>query len=412
MPAQSSPGNKLSQNQAIEHWQYLVDIARDTIAGIAPKSKIERPPPSRKGDPVKKWQKSLSQSPIDLEPALDGSKTSLILADAIAEELKKIIKEENMEDACRHAFSAPSSEFSLEKDSTLYRKLAYLYKGLHKAASQTANLLRDHSLRWWQENAGSWETWLNILMPDSDVLAILEKEDSIEEWIIDPSSEADTIVKTLYVAQGLYATPFRFPQDVDDQWKLEARYENPYVVLYDAPLTQIKILESILKHLRSVAADNKEPALIIIADGVSDEVLTELDSPSNQVFSYLVLPVPPYSDDRQEYLDAIAKFTGATLLPEERLPIHNLADENEEIGSDDYLTITIPFDAKDENEIQVNQLGTELELILSNRRRTLLIQKRGESDDEETWSQLDWAQRRDTLWQERITPVLSVAPPE
>jgi hypothetical protein len=345
MPAQSSPGNRFSPEQTVKHWQYLVDIAHDRIAGIAPapEAKIERSPPPRKGDPVKKWQKNLSQSPIELEPMLDGSKTSLILADAIAKELKRIIEEENLANECRYAFSAPSSEFSLEKDGTLYRKLAYLYKGLHGAASQTADLLIGHSLQWWQKNVGSWENWLKILMPGSNVLAILEKEKPIEEWIIDPSAKADAIVKTLYVARELYTSPFRFPRHIDDQWKLEARYENPYVLLYDAPLTQLKILESILAHLRSAAADNKEPALIIIADGVSDEILTELDSPSNQVFSYLVLPIPSYSDNRSEYLNAIAKFTGAALLPEERLPFHKLADENEEIERDDYLTITIPL---------------------------------------------------------------------
>lgn len=465
---QDSPG---------KYWKALVDVAHDTIAGIEPRVPKSRPSGRRlseeisKEDVTRKWRESLLRARVSLEPARDGAKTSLILAEEIAhrfeEAIERAVKERGLEDAWRQAIKwgstwpTPLSDLSAEptpQEAELRRVFLDIYIGVRHAAKRTADLLATHHQQWWsQVEDGMRTAWLNMLSPDSrlraapdvrfrDVVKAAGKAEewvivSAEEWGAVSASDADvgayyTVVEALRVAQGFYTTPSRALDGAYDWQRIEVRHQAPYVVVYDGAITQSTTLAPLWNFLRRVqkkerpqkspisleisgglgqfkfwgslnflASDKagKKLALIIVADEVSGGALDELHTRSNQAFSYLVLPTPPYHQpDRRKYLEDIASFAGATLLPEAGWPL-KLRDGNEENGESPWLTIT------DEPRVQPHHLGKGLQLVLSNRQRTLLIRKYGKADDKQAWQGLqDWPRYSDTApWQVQVTPILS-----
>ena len=416
-----------------EHWQYLVDVAHDTIAGIEPEasrselSKDRLPEKVASKEVTGKWRRSLLRTPASLEPARDGAKTSLILANAIAENLEATIKaaieERGLGDVWRQAIewasTWPASLADLPQEPTpqedeLRRVLVAICAGVRRAANWTADLLARHS----QVEDDAWTTWLDGLGLDNHFReAVVDETDNIEEWVALSTSDADVYdtVKALRVTQGFYTTPSRtLDRDRDWDWqRIGVRHRDPYVVVYDGPITQPATLTPVLESLPKEAG--KRPALVIIADEVSGEAQEALHTQSDGSFRYLVLPTPSYRHpDRRKYLEDIAKFTGAILLPETEVPLLRLGGGDEEHDESLWLTVTIPSEEEGELQVQPDHLGKKLRLVLSNRQRTLLIRKYGEPDDEQVDQDLqDWPRRSGTaLWQVQITSVLPAGPSE
>ena len=387
MPAQSSHVPRFQAPK--RDWKNLVDIARNTIAGIM----VEFEPELLSGEGIsaEEWHRGLLQTHTNLEPTLDGAKTSLILADAIIQNLE----------------NDPSLKPTLEINEQLLQ-LMYVYRGIRIAAQQADELVNAQPSL---EVDSSVTPWSDIPSLGSDPWGDWEQSDPVE-WIavLTPEPSAYGIASTMRVSQGLYTTPSRFASEAYDRWRMEVRFQNPRVVVYDAPITQPKTLEPILNNLSSGESDEAF-SLIIIAEWVSDEVLAMLDSPSNRSFSYLVLSTPPYRRDRRQDLETIAEFTGAKLLPEEELQV--VGDTDAEEYDDTWLAMTIPFEPEDEPQVHPEHLGEDLQLVLSNRQRTLLISKSEDVHDAGAWQLPGWAESSDeSSWQLQTAPVLPVGPSE
>jgi chaperonin GroEL len=104
------------------------------------------------------------------------------------------------------------------------------------------------------------------------------------------------------------------PYFVTDTEKMEAVYENPYILIHDK---KISVMKDLLPILEKAAQSGR--ALIIIAEDVEAEALATLVV--NKIRGSLkvaAVKAPGFGDRRKEMLEDIAVLTGGTVISEEK----------------------------------------------------------------------------------------------
>jgi chaperonin GroEL len=126
--------------------------------------------------------------------------------------------------------------------------------------------------------------------------------------------ESKTIGTTLEVVEGMqfdrgYISPYMFT-DAD---KMEARLENPYVLLYDKKISAIADIVPILE-----AVSQAGKPLLILAEDVEGEALATLVvNKIRGALTCVAVKSPGYGDRRKAILEDIAILTGGTVISEE-----------------------------------------------------------------------------------------------
>jgi len=104
------------------------------------------------------------------------------------------------------------------------------------------------------------------------------------------------------------------PYFVTDTEKMEAVYENPYILIYDK---KISVMKDLLPILEKAAQSGR--ALIIIAEDIDGEALATLVV--NKIRGSLkvaAVKAPGFGDRRKEMLEDLAVLTGGTVISEEK----------------------------------------------------------------------------------------------
>ncbi len=127
--------------------------------------------------------------------------------------------------------------------------------------------------------------------------------------------DSNTIENSSEVVEGLqFDRGYISPYFVTNADKLEAEYEDPYILITDKKISSIK---EILPLLEKMAASGKKE-LIIIADDVDGEALTTLIlNKIRGVFNTLAVKAPGFGDRKKELLEDIAVVTGGKVITEE-----------------------------------------------------------------------------------------------
>ncbi|MDD5623241.1 MAG: chaperonin GroEL [Candidatus Peribacteraceae bacterium] len=104
------------------------------------------------------------------------------------------------------------------------------------------------------------------------------------------------------------------PYFITDAQRLEAVYENPFILITDKKISSI---QEILPLLESLAQRGKKE-LVIIAETVEGEALATLVvNKLRGTFSALAVKAPAFGDRRKEILKDIAALTGGRVISEE-----------------------------------------------------------------------------------------------
>ena len=190
--------------------------------------------------------------------------------------------------------------------------------------------------------------------------------------------EAKGIETTLEVVEGMqFDRGYISPYFVTDAEKMETHLENPYILLHEKKISNMKDL---LPLLESVARSGKP--LLIIAEDVEGEALATLVV--NKIRGTLhcaAVKAPGFGERRKAMLHDIAILTGGQVISEdlgiklENTTLNDLGTAEKVVIDKDNTTIIGGKGKKEDIEARVKQLRTQIEETTSDYDREKLQER-------------------------------------
>ena len=180
--------------------------------------------------------------------------------------------------------------------------------------------------------------------------------------------EAKGIETTIKIVEGMqFDRGYISPYFITDTEKMEAVYENPYILIYDKKISSMKDLLPILEK----AVQSGRPLLIIAEDVEGEALATLVVNKIRGSLKIAAVKAPGFGDRRKEILEDIAILTGGTVISEEKG--YRLEDADiSMLGQADKITIdkdnTIIVSGKGEKsgiELRINQIKAQMETSTS-----------------------------------------------
>jgi len=127
--------------------------------------------------------------------------------------------------------------------------------------------------------------------------------------------EAKGIETTVKVVEGMqFDRGYISPYFVTDTDKMEAVYENPYILIYEK---KVSVMKDLLPVLEKVVQAGRP--LIIVSEDVEGEALATLVvNKIRGTLKVAAVKAPGFGDRRKEMLEDIAVLTGGTVISEEK----------------------------------------------------------------------------------------------
>ena len=171
------------------------------------------------------------------------------------------------------------------------------------------------------------------------------------------------VVKGLQFDRG-YISPYM----ITDAERMEAEFENPYILITDKKISSIQEIVPILEKV--VQTGKKE--LVIIADEVEGDALATLViNKLRGIFSVLAIKAPGFGDRRKEMLEDIAIVTGGKVISEEiglkldKIEIQFLGQARKVVSTKETTTIVEGKGKKQDIETRIKQIKNEIGLSTS-----------------------------------------------
>lgn len=190
--------------------------------------------------------------------------------------------------------------------------------------------------------------------------------------------EAKGIETTVEVVEGMqFDRGFISPYFITDTEKMEAVYENPFILIYDK---KISVMKDMLPVLEKVVQTGK--ALILISEDIEGEALATLVV--NKIRGSLkiaAVKAPGFGDRRKEMLEDIAILTGGTVISEERgyklenADLSYLGQAEKVTINKDNTTIVSGKGKKEDIVARVNQIKAQIETTTSDYDREKLQER-------------------------------------
>ena len=175
--------------------------------------------------------------------------------------------------------------------------------------------------------------------------------------------EAKGIETTVKVVEGMqFDRGYISPYFITDTEKMEAVYENPYILIYDK---KISVMKDLLPLLEKVVQTGRP--LIIISEDVEGEALATLVV--NKIRGSLkvaAIKAPGFGDRRKEMLEDIAVLTGGMVISEEKgykledATLQYLGEAEKVTIDKDNTTIVSGKGKKSDIEGRVNQIKAQI----------------------------------------------------
>ncbi len=167
------------------------------------------------------------------------------------------------------------------------------------------------------------------------------------------------IVKGLQFDEG-YISPYM----VTDTERMEASYEDPYILITDK---KISAIQDILPVLEKISKTGKKELVIIAEEVEGDALATLVVNKLRGTFKALAVESPGFGDRKKAMMEDIATVTGGVVVSEEKgMKLENtemdmLGRADKVVSSKENTTIIGGKGKKEKIEKKVNQLKTEIE---------------------------------------------------
>jgi len=190
--------------------------------------------------------------------------------------------------------------------------------------------------------------------------------------------EAKSMETSVDVVEGMqFDRGYISPYFVTDTEKMEAVYENPFILIHDKKISIMKDLLPILEK----AAQTGRPLVIIAEDVESEALATLVVNKIRGALKVVAVKAPGFGDRRKEMLEDIAILTGGTVISEEKG--YKLEDANlgylgqaEKVTVDKENSTIVGGKGKKENiEARVKQIKMQIENTTSDYDREKLQER-------------------------------------
>ncbi len=209
-----------------------------------------------------------------------------------------------------------------------------------------------------------------------DILA--EAMDRVGKDGVITVEEGKSLENELEVVEGMqFDRGYLSPYFINNQEKMQVELDNPYILLFDKKISNIRDL---LPLLEKVAKDSRP--LLLIAEDIEGEALSTLVvNQLRGVLKVAAVKAPGFGDRRKAMLEDLAILTGATVISEEvGLSLEGV--ELDQLGSAKRVIIgkdatTVVDGAGDAKSIdaRVSQIKTEIENTTSDYDREKLQER-------------------------------------
>ncbi|PID60082.1 MAG: chaperonin GroEL [Gammaproteobacteria bacterium] len=180
--------------------------------------------------------------------------------------------------------------------------------------------------------------------------------------------EGKSLENELDVVEGMqFDRGYLSPYFINNQDSMEAELEDPYVLLHDKKISNIRDL---LPALEAVAKSSKP--LLIIAEDIEGEALATLVVNSMRgIIKVCAVKAPGFGDRRKAMLQDIAILTGGQVISEEvglsldKVTLEDLGTAKRVTVDKDNTTIVDGAGARSEIDARVDQIRTQIEQATS-----------------------------------------------
>jgi len=175
--------------------------------------------------------------------------------------------------------------------------------------------------------------------------------------------EAKSIETTLDVVEGMqFDRGYISPYFVTDAQTMEAVFDNPYILIFEDKLTNMKDLVPVLEKV----AQSGKP-LVLIAENIEGEALATLVvNKLRGVLLAVAVKAPGYGDRRKAILGDIADLTGGTFVAKdlglklEKLQLSDLGEAKKIVITKDDTTIVGGLGKKTAIKARIAQIKREI----------------------------------------------------
>ncbi|MBO7225168.1 MAG: chaperonin GroEL [Bacteroidales bacterium] len=207
---------------------------------------------------------------------------------------------------------------------------------------------------------------------------IADAMDKVKKEGVITIEEAKGLDTTVKVVEGMqFDRGFLSPYFVTNTEKMEAIYENPFILIYDKKISNLKELLPILE--KTVQTGR---GLLIISEDIEGEALATLVvNRLRGSLKIVAVKAPGFGDRRKEMLEDIAILTGGTVISEEKgykledADLTMLGSAQKITVDKDNTTIVSGAGAKEQIDARVSQIKSQIEKTTSDYDREKLQER-------------------------------------
>ena len=239
-----------------------------------------------------------------------------------------------------------------------------LKRGIDKAVTVAVESLQKMSKPCTDHNAIEQVGTISANSDKNIGSIIAESMDKVGKEGVITVEEGQSLENELEVVEGMqFDRGYLSPYFATNQQNMSTELEDPYVLLYDKKVSNIK---DMLPILEGVAKASKP--LLIIAEDVEGEALATLVVNSIRgIVKVVAVKAPGFGDRRKAMLEDIAILTGGTVISEEvglsleKADINDLGKAKKVTVTKENTTIIDGGGEKSAIESRVNQIRTQID---------------------------------------------------
>jgi chaperonin GroEL len=190
----------------------------------------------------------------------------------------------------------------------------YIKRGIEKAVKAVVDKIKSQSKRI-DDNKDSVAQVATISARDTEIgNVIAEAMDKVGKDGVITVEEAKSFDTTLDFVEGMeFDKGYVSPYMVTDPERMEAVLENPYILITDSKINNIKDILPILESI----VQTKKPLLIIAEDIEGEALATLVVNKLRGTFNCVAVKAPAFGDRRKAMLEDIAILTKGEKISEE-----------------------------------------------------------------------------------------------